>query len=110
MPVLEERRDGDRVHCIRVCPYELTAVSKTDVMELSEGHAFTINVSVGGVLLLLPQSVGERQVFEIKAPSIAAEQETTMLVEGRWTRPLPVRGHTTMYLAGVKFLFEAPSN
>lgn len=110
MHTQQERRGGNRVSCIRVCPYELTERSSTNGLELSEGRAFTINKSVGGMLLLLPQTVGERQVFEIKAPSIAAEQETTKLVEVRWTRPLPVRGHTTMYLAGVKYLFEAPSN
>lgn len=109
MPTQQERRDGQRVSYIRVCPYELTALSGTDVIKLSEGRAFTINMSVGGMLLLLPQSVGERQVFEVKAPSVADEKQTTKLVEVRWTRPLPVKGHTTLHLAGVRFLFEAPS-
>ena len=54
--------------------------------------------------------VGERQVFEIKVPSLADEMRTTKVVEVRWTRPLPVNVHTTMHLAGVKFLFEPPSN
>lgn len=106
----QERRDSDRVSRIRVCLYELANLLSNDTVEVSEGRALTLNMSSGGLLLMLPQSVGERQVFEIKVPSLADEIRTTKLVEVRWTRPLPVNVHTTMHLAGVKFLFEPPSN
>lgn len=110
MPTQQERRDGERVSCIRVCPYELTKLSSGDQVEYSEGRAFSINMSSGGLLLLLPQAVGERQIFEIRVPSVADQKHSTKLVEVCWTRPLPVNVRNTMHFAGVRFLFEPPSN
>jgi len=106
----QERRNSDRVSRIRVCLYEIADLSSNETFEVSEGRALTLNMSSGGLLLKLPQPVGERQVFEIKAPSLADEIRTTKLVEVRWTRPLRVNVHTTMHLAGVKLLFEPPSD
>jgi c-di-GMP-binding flagellar brake protein YcgR len=104
----QERRDSERVSCIRACPYELTKFSGSDQVEFSEGRAFTINMSFGGLLLLLPQTVDERQVFEITLPPVADKKRATKLVEVCWTRPIPVNNRTTMHLAGVRFLFEPP--
>src|SRR5262245_35157062 len=98
----QERRDSDRVSPIRVCLFELANLLSNDTVEASEGRALTLNMSSGGLLLMLPRSVGERQVFEIKAPSLTDETRSTKLVEVRWTRPLPVNVHTTMHLVGVK--------
>lgn len=109
MPSQEERRDSERVSCVRVCPYELTKLSSGDRVEFSEGRAFTINMSSGGLLLLIPQAVREKQVFEIKAPSVADQKHSTKLVEVCWTRPLPVNLRATLHLAGVRFLFEPAS-
>lgn len=102
-----ERRDSERVARVALCPYELTKFSSSSRVDLSEGHAITLNISVGGMLLLLPQAVTERHVFEITAGIIADEKPTTKLVEVRWTRPLSVIGHT-LHLAGVRVLFEPP--
>lgn len=110
MPIQQERRDSERVPCMQSCTYELSRLSGSDVVELSEGHAFTIDMSGRGMLLFLPQAVSERQVFEIRAPSVAVDESTTKLVEVCWTRPLPVSAHTTMHLAGVRFLFEPPTS
>ena len=109
MPTQQERRNNERVARIHMCPYELSKISGSHRVDLSEGRAITINISVGGMLLLLPQAVDERRVFEITAPSVADEKHTTKLVEVRWIRPLPVTGHIR-YLAGVRFLFEPPFN
>lgn len=108
MALQQERRESERASRIRSCTYELSKVSGSDTVELSEGRACTINMSSGGMLLLLPQVVGERQVFEINAPSVTDEELTTKVVEVCWTRPLPVSPHITMHLAGVRFLFEPP--
>ena len=104
----QDRRNSERVRSIQVCPYELTKFSRKDKVALSKGRGFTINVSVGGLLLLLPQAVDEKQVFEIKAPSVADKRRDTRLVEVCWTHPLPVTVRTTMHLAGVRLLFEPP--
>ncbi len=106
----QDRRDNERVPCIQVCPYELTKFSSPDKVDLSKGRGFTINVSVGGLLLLLPQTVDQKQIFEITASSLADERRATKLVEVCWTRPLPLAARTTMHLAGVRLLFEPPHN
>ena len=103
----QERRDSERVARVALCPYELTKFSSNARVDLSEGHAITLNISVGGMLLLLPQAVAERHVFEIQTGNIANEKSATKLVEVRWTRPLSVIGHT-LHLAGVRVLFEPP--
>ena len=103
----QERRDSERVARVALCPYELTTFSSSASVDLSEGHAITLNISVGGMLLLLPQAVTERHVFEITAGKIADEKRRTKLVEVRWTRPLSVIGRT-LHLTGVKVLFEPP--
>ena len=103
----KERRDSERVVRVTLCPYELANFSSSARVDLSEGHAITLNISVGGMLLLLPQAVTERHVFEITAGKIADEKRRTKLVEVRWTRPLSVIGRT-LHLTGVKVLFEPP--
>ena len=108
MPTQRERRDSKRISSIRVCLYELSRPQSSNIVELSEGQGFMINLSRGGMLLFLPQAVDERQVFEVMAPSVGDEMHTTKLVEVRWTRRLPVAVHTTLYLAGVRFMFEPP--
>jgi len=107
MPIHQERRDSERVSRIRMHPYALSKLSGSNWVDLSEGRAITLNVSLGGMMLLLPQAVGERDVFEITAPSVADERPATKLVEVRWTRPLPGTGRN-LHLAGVRFLFDLP--
>ena len=109
MPTKQERRDSDRVPCMRACPYELTKPTGSDAVKLSRGHGYSINMSVGGMLLLLPQKVGKRQVFEIQVPSKAKKKERTKLVEVCWTQAIPVSARVNMYLVGTRFLFEPPA-
>jgi len=106
----QDRRNGERIPCVQVCPYELTKFSSHDKVDFSKGHGFTINVSVRGFLLMLPQPLDEKQIFGNKAPSEADKKRATRLAEVCRTRPLPVTVRTTMHLAGVRLLFEAPPN
>ena len=103
----QEPRDSERVAHITLCSYEQARFSGSTRVDLSEGHAITLNRSSKGLLLLLPQAVAERHLFEITTERVAKEKPTTKLVEVRWTRPLSVIGHT-MHLAGVRVLFEPP--
>ena len=60
------------------------------------------------MLLLLPEEVDQRQVFEIQVPSEARKEQITKLVEVCWTRPIPVSACVNMSLIGIRFLFELP--
>ena len=109
-PPNRERRRSERLPLILSCPYELTRVSGTDTVELSEGLTLSLNISAGGMLLLMPQSPGERKVFEVHAPSLAKLEKTTRLVEVRWTRDFSFGVGTKVYLVGVESLFEPPGS
>lgn len=109
MPTQHERRNSERVPCRRAYPYGLTKSVDNSTLEFSEGLGHAINSSVGGMLLLLPEEVDQRQVVEILVPSAAREEQITKLVEVCWTRLIPVSGYVKMYLAGTRFLFELPA-
>ncbi len=81
-----------------------------------KGKAMTLNVSSGGMLLLIPHAPKVNTVFEIHTPIPASKQETPRdelrLVEVRWSRnllPDHITGtHTTMSFVGVQFIFNLP--
>lgn len=107
MPPRQERRKSERVRSKWAYPYELM---KPVDAQLSNGHGHSINQSVEGMLLLLPENVNQRQVFEIVMPSGARKQSRTKLVEVCWTRPISVSAHVTLYLAGTRILLEIPAS
>ena len=109
MPTQQERRDSERVLCMRASPYELTRPVDSSTVRLIEGPGCSINRSVGGMLLLLPVEVDKRQVFEIQVPSEARKERVTKLGEVCWTRSIPVSARLNMYLVGIRFLFELPA-
>jgi hypothetical protein len=108
MPNQQERRDSERVPCRLACLYELTKPVDSRTVEFSEGNGHSINCSGGGMLLLLPEEVTERQVVEIQVPPEATKHQITKLVEVCWTRPITVSARVTMYLVGIRFLLELP--
>ena len=109
VPAPQERRDSERIPVVRPCSYQFSRFSGDDSVELSEGVTLCINMSSGGMLLLLPQVLLEEQVFEVNAPSVRTEESKTKLVEVCWTRPLPLGVGAGIHLVGVRFLFELPS-
>ncbi len=108
MPTQQERRDSERVPCPRAHSYELAKLVDGGTLKFSEGSGYAINRNVGGRLLLLPEAVDQRQVFEIQLPSKARKEQTSKLVEVCWTRPISVDARVKMYLVGTRFLFEFP--
>jgi hypothetical protein len=109
MPTQQERRDGERVPCAGAYPYKLTKPVDSGTLKLTEGSAYSINRSAGGMLLLLPEEVNKPQVFEIQVPSEARKEQITKLGEVCWSRPIPVSARANMYLVGIRFLFELPA-
>lgn len=109
-PPHQERRSSERPQTILSCLYELTRVSGSDTVELSEGVTLALNISAGGMLLLMPQSPGERNVFEVHVPSPEKPEKTIKLVEVCWTREYSFGVGTKVHLVGVKSLFEPPGS
>ena len=110
MPTQQERRDSERVPCTRAHSYELAKLVDGGTLKFSEGSGYAINRNVGGMLLLLPEEVDQRQVFEIQLPSEARKEQTTKLVEVCWTRPIQLDSRVNMHLVGTRFLFELPAS
>lgn len=109
MPTHQERTDSARLSFTRACPYELTKPVDSSTRKVTEGSGYSINRSVGGMLLLLPEEVDKGQMLEIQVPSEARTEQITKLGEVCWTRPIPVRARVNMYLVGIRFLFELPA-
>jgi hypothetical protein len=110
MPNQQEQRDSERVPCRRMCPYELANFMDSSTVKFSEGRGHSINCSGSGMLLLLPEKVDLGQVFEILVRSEARKEQIAKLVEVCWTRLIPVSGRVTMYIVGIRFLFELPGS
>lgn len=105
-PSSQERRSSERLPTFLSCPYELTCVSGSDTVKLSQGVTITLNISAGGMLLLMSEPLEERKVFEVHIPSSAKSENTTKLVEVCWTREYSFGVGTKVHLIGVKSLFE----
>jgi hypothetical protein len=110
MIIQQMRRDAERRSCIQVYPYELTRVVDGSTVQLREGAGYSINRSIGGMLLLLPEKVDKQQVFEIQEPSEMMGEEFSKLGEVRWTRSIPVDSYGNMYLVGIRFLLNLPAS
>ena len=91
---------------IRGCFYQLAHFPGNEVVEFSDGHALSLNASSGGFLLLMPQPIQGKQVFEVHTPSSTVEGETVKLVETCWTRELTFGTSGKVYLVGVRSLFD----
>ena len=109
MSTQQQRRKSARVSSMRACSYELMKPVGAVTGILTAGHAYSINSSEEGMLLLLPGTVAERHVFEIQVTSKARKTQITKLGEVCWTRSIPVNARVCMYLVGIRFLFELPA-
>ena len=108
MPTQQQRRKNQRVPSMRAYPYELTKPVGATAVMLKAGHAYSLNSSVGGMLLLVPETVVKRYIIEVQVPSKARGEQITKLGEVRWTRSISVNARISMYLVGIRFLFELP--
>ena len=109
MPMKQQRRKSERVPSMRACPYELTNAVGADAVLLTAGHAYSINSSAAGMLLLLPETVVKQHIFEVQVFSEARKTQITKLGEVCWTRSISVNTRLCMYLVGIRFLFELPA-
>ena len=87
------------------CPYELSESLGDAAIAIHQGEALSVNISRGGMLLLMDQSPPVQQVFEIQVPA-STRGKTARLVEVCWTRQIPIEDLDSRCLVGVKFLFH----
>ncbi len=104
---LNYQKHNERVALMRPIPYEATVVSQTPSVSARQGKALSINISNGGMLLLMDQAPAVEQVLKVYVPTPMSEIDTPTLAEVRWAREIPFTnaGGLGPYFVGVKFMF-----
>ena len=99
------RERAERIAIMEACPYEMSEAIGKESIVMHQGEAISVNVSTGGMLLLMDQSPRVDQVLQVRIPRAAKAASHVTLAEVRWTRQLPIESGGTMHLVGVRFLF-----
>jgi PilZ domain len=101
------QKHNERVALLRPISYEMTTLMDEQLDSARIGKALSLNISSGGMLLLMDQAPEVEQVLKVLVPTPTSLAETPTLAEVRWTRRLPF-GHDNgqgTYFVGLKFMF-----
>jgi hypothetical protein len=101
-----QQTHSERVTMIRPIKYEMTSPLDPQLFEdqfmSRHGKALTINVSSGGMLVLMDHVPDLLQVIKIHVPMPNKAQIPT-LAEVAWTRPFPLKPDN-IHFVGLKFV------
>lgn len=98
---------SERVALLRPIPYEITVPVGSGGADAQGGKALSLNISSGGMLVLMELAPSIDQVLKVYVPTPVNNAGTPTLAEVRWKRKLPfgeVKGQGA-YLVGLKFMF-----
>jgi hypothetical protein len=100
-------KHNERVALLRPILYEMTVPAQDPVGSVRQGKALSVNISSGGMLILMDQAPAVEQVLKVYVPTPTAVAETPTLAEVRWTRRLPFAKTNGggPHLVGLKFMF-----
>jgi hypothetical protein len=107
-PILSNhQKHSERVALLRPILYEMTVSVGNQPVLSSQGKALSVNISSGGMLLLMDQAPSIEQVLKVYVPTPITLADTPTLAEVRWTRRMPFSRtkENDSYFVGVKFLF-----
>ncbi len=107
-PILpSQQKHSERVALLRPIPYELTAPLEQEELGSPHGKALSLNISSGGMLVLMDHAPTLEQVMKVHVPTPLSLAETPTLAEVRWTRQIPfgTGNGTEAFFVGLKFLF-----
>ena len=98
---------SERAALLRPILYEMTALKARNGNLVKGGKALSLNISSGGMLILMDQAPDIEQVLKIYVPTPITIAETPTLAEVRWTRKLPIGNSSShfTYFVGLKFMF-----
>src|SRR5256886_659309 len=111
-PVAESRQQhAERVALLRPILYDVLydmgmslAQNPPEARVALQGKGLSLNVSSGGMLLLMEHQPKVNQVLRIHVPTPVSMAETPTLAEVRWMRKLPFEMFYAIYFVGLKFL------
>ena len=107
-PILSNhQKHSEREALLRPIFYEMTVPVGNQPTQSSQGKALSVNISSGGMLLLMDQAPSIEQVLKVYVPTPITLTDTPTLAEVRWTRRMPFSRtkENDSYFVGVKFLF-----
>lgn len=101
------QKHNERVALLRPIPYEMTAPGDDTAVSARHGKALSVNISTGGMLILMDEAPAIEQVLKVYVPTPTAVAETPTLAEVRWTRKLPFAkaNGAGPFFVGLKFMF-----
>jgi len=100
------QKHNERVALLRPIPYEMTNSMEEPLASAHWGKALSVNISSGGMLVLMEQAPAIEQVMKVYVPTPITVAETPTLAEVRWTRKLPfAKTNGGAYFVGLKFIF-----
>ena len=98
---------SERAALLRPILYEMTSPIEGQTPGPITGKALSINISSGGMLVLMDQAPQVEQVLKVYVPTPVTIAETPTLAEVRWARKLPFskQNGNGAYFVGLKFMF-----
>ncbi|MEQ1656038.1 MAG: PilZ domain-containing protein [Nitrospira sp.] len=102
-----QKSHSERAALLRPILYEMTTPVEGPVASTHSGKALSLNISSGGMLVLMDQVPDVEQVLKVYVPTPISMAETPTLAEVRWTRKLPLGkpNGQGVYFVGLKFMF-----
>ena len=102
-----QKSHSERAALLRPILYEMTTPVEVPAVSTHSGKALSLNISSGGMLVLMDQAPEVEQVLKVYVPTPISMAETPTLAEVRWTRKLPFGkpNGNGAYFVGLKFMF-----
>jgi hypothetical protein len=102
-----QKSHSERAALLRPILYEMSSPAEDEDSSAHIGKALSLNISSGGMLLVMDQAPTIEQVMKVYVPTPITAAETPTLAEVRWMKRLPFgkTNGTGAYFVGLKFVF-----
>ncbi len=108
-----QRRQSRRVPLMCIIQYDTSDAYETDdgeewtepaVIQRREGEALSINISSGGILLMMDWDPHPNGVLKVSVPTPVTFARTPTLARVRWKRQTPYKAQDPLYFVGLQFV------
>ena len=98
---------SERAAMLRPILYEMVTPVEAQAASTQSGKALSLNISSGGMLVMMDQGPAIEQVMKVYVPTPISMAETPTLAEVRWTKKLPFGRPNSegAFFVGLKFMF-----
>jgi hypothetical protein len=102
-----QKSHSERAALLRPILYEMSSPVEDADSSTHNGKALSLNISSGGMLLMMDQAPTIEQVMKVYVPTPITAADTPTLAEVRWMKRLPFgkNNGNGPYFVGLKFMF-----